>query len=73
VFREIHQTREALRNATEMAQLRKEATKKAAKNPEDLKTLLTASKDQLEAEVEVVKAELAYRVAHVQLLSLIGR
>jgi outer membrane protein len=68
-FREIEQHREALQLATEMAQLRKEAVKKAA----GLKAGLDAGKDLLEAEVNVVKEELAYRTAHVELSTLIGR
>jgi outer membrane protein TolC len=68
-FREVQQTREALANAEAMVKLRKEATKKAT----GLKPMLDANKDELTAEVEFVKADLAYRTAYGQLMSLIGR
>jgi outer membrane protein TolC len=74
-FREIAETEQALRTAGEMVALRKEAEKNATtpeafKNP---KPLLEASKDRMTAEVDYIKAELAYRQAHVQLMNLLGR
>jgi outer membrane protein TolC len=68
-FREVQQGREALQNAEAMVKLRKEASKKAT----GLKAMLDAGKDELTAEVEVVKADLVYRTAYSQLMSLIGR
>ena len=73
-FRELQETRDAIKAAEEMVQLRKEAEKKAT-TPEALKDpgpLLTASKKRMEAEVDLVKADLAYRTAYVELMALIG-
>jgi hypothetical protein len=52
-----------------MAALRAEAEKKAAAPA----ALMEAVKARMLADGDFVKADLAYRVAHVQLLSLIGR
>jgi hypothetical protein len=73
-FRELQQTQEAITGAREMLALRKEAEKKAM-TPEVLtnpEPLLKASKKRMEAEVEVVKADLAYRTAYAELMALIG-
>lgn len=67
-FREVQQAREALHNAEAMLKLRKEAATKAT----GLKAMLDAGKDELTAEVELVKADLAYRTACGQLMGLIG-
>ena len=55
--------------------LRKEAVKKAsAAGPKaDLKDLLEASKAAATAEVDAVKADLAYRQAYAQLMNLVGQ
>jgi outer membrane protein TolC len=68
-FREFEQDREALRAAEEMAQLRQEAEEKAVA-PE---AKFAAAKARMQAEVDLVKADLAYRVAFVKLMSLLGR
>jgi outer membrane protein TolC len=68
-FREVALQRESLETSKEMAQLRAEALK-AAKTPS---AMIAAGKDQLLAEVELVKTEMNYRVAHANLLSLAGR
>jgi hypothetical protein len=48
---------------------RKEAEKQANQPAE----MFAAAKARMEAEVDLVKADLAYRTAHVQLMSLIGK
>jgi outer membrane protein TolC len=68
-FRELAESQEALKTAQEMAELRKEAEKKAAAPA----ALMAAAKDRMLADVEVIKADLAYRTAYVQLMSLIGK
>jgi outer membrane protein TolC len=68
-YREVGETQEALKIALEMVVLRREA-EKAAANPTDL---MHAAKHRMLAEVEAVKADLAYRVAYVQVMSLAGR
>jgi outer membrane protein TolC len=78
LFREVGESQEALKAAQEMAGLRAEEVKKATsdlekKTPFALPLLLRASKDLMLAQVDVVKADLAYRMAYVQLMSLIGR
>jgi outer membrane protein TolC len=73
-FRELDASQEDIKIGQEMLQLRKEAEKKAA-TPEALKNptaLLAASKARMLAEVEMVKADLSYRQAYVQVMSLIG-
>jgi len=75
LFREAAEAREALQTADELAALRKDAEKQAM-NPEALKDptkLIQATKDRALAEVEAIKADLAYRQAVVQLKSLIGQ
>jgi outer membrane protein TolC len=74
-FRELDETRAAIKSAEEMVALRREAEKKAM-TPEALKNptpLLEATKKRAEAEVDYVKADLAYRVAHAKLMALIGQ
>jgi outer membrane protein TolC len=68
-YREVGESQEALKLALEMVGVRKEA-EKAAANPADL---MHASKKLMEAEVDAVKAELAYRVACVQVMALAGK
>ena len=56
-----------------MVQLRKEVVKKAT-TPQALTNpgpLLEASKKSLEAEIDFIKADLAYRIAYVELMALI--
>jgi outer membrane protein TolC len=61
------QAREALRIAGEMVQARKDAVRTA------LPALVTqANADAARAELEYMKAEITYRVAHAQLSALIG-
>jgi outer membrane protein TolC len=73
-FREVGESQQALKTAEELVGLHKEAVKKATtpeaeKNPKDL---LDASKALMLAEVEYVKADLAYRQAYVELMTLLG-
>jgi outer membrane protein TolC len=73
-FREVGETQEALKTAEELVALRKEAVKQAT-TPEAMRNptaLIKASKDQALAEVEAIKADLAYRQAYVQLMALVG-
>ncbi len=77
-FRDVADGQEALKTAEEMAELRKEAEKQATTpdamtKPAALAALLEASKKRMEAEVDAVKADLAYRSAYVNLMSLIGK
>jgi outer membrane protein len=77
-FRDWTTSQEALKIDEEMVGLRKEAEKKATTpeamtNPTALDALLKASKNRAEAEVEAVKADLAYRQAYVELMSLVGK
>ena len=77
-FRDWATSQETLKINEEMVGLRKEAEKKATTpeamtNPTALDALLTASKKRAEAEVEAVKADLAYRQAYVELMSLVGK
>jgi outer membrane protein TolC len=74
-FRDVTDAQVALQTAEEMATLRKEAVKKAT-TPEAMRNptaLITATKDAGLAEVDAIKADLAYRQAYVQLMSLIGQ
>jgi outer membrane protein TolC len=68
-FREVQQSQEALRTAQQMVGLRREAEKGAT----DLPAMMVAGKARALAEVDAVKAELTYRQAYVQLMSLICR
>ena len=77
-FREVADSQEALKTAEELVELRKEAEKKATTpdamtKPAALAVLLEASKKRAEAEVDAVKADLAYRTAYVKLMSMIGK
>ena len=69
-FREIGASQEALTMAGEMVELRQLAQKKAMEAP-DLTALLKVSKDLALAQIDFVKAELAFRQAHVQLMTVI--
>lgn len=72
-FRTYQQSHAAISAAQEMVALRKEVVKKAT-TPEALTNpgpLLEASKKSLEAEVDFIKADLAYRTAYVELMALI--
>jgi outer membrane protein TolC len=68
-FLEFQQHQGTLKEAREMVVLRKEAAKEA-KDPKDI---IQAAKDLMTADVEVVKQELAYRVAYAHLMNLIGK
>jgi hypothetical protein len=65
----VAESQEALKTAQELAELQKEAEKKAS-GPE---ALMAAAKARMLAEVEAIKADLAYRTAYVQLMILIGK
>jgi outer membrane protein TolC len=74
-FREVAETQEALKTAQELVGLHKEAVQKAT-TPEAMRNpaaLIAASKAEGLAAVDAVKADLAYRQAYVQLMSLIGQ
>jgi outer membrane protein TolC len=62
------QAREALKLAGEMVQARKEAEKAA-----EGAAALEAKGETAKAELEYMKAEITYRVAHAQLMAAIGR
>jgi outer membrane protein TolC len=68
-YREIGESQEDLKMALEMVVLRREAEKNAA----NIAEAMTAAKNRMTAEVEAVKADLAYRTAYVQVMSLTGR
>jgi outer membrane protein TolC len=73
-IRKITETREALQTAQELVGLRKEA-EKAAMTPEALRNptaLIAATQARMLAEVDAIKAELAYRQAYVELMILVG-
>jgi outer membrane protein TolC len=73
-FREAAETQEALKTAQEMAELRGEAVKKATPEAQRNPTALIAATKALGlAQVDAIKADLAYRQAYVQLMSLIGK
>ena len=65
-FREVAETQQGLKSAQEMLDLRTEIEKKAAAPA----ALMAAVKARMLAEVDFVKADLAYRQAYVQLMSL---
>jgi outer membrane protein len=74
-YREVGESLEALKSAEQMVGLRKEA-EKTANTPEALRNptgLITASNNLMMAEVNAVKADLAYRIAFVKLMSLVGK
>jgi outer membrane protein TolC len=66
-FVAFEQSREALQLATEMAQARRDAEKAAAGE-----AALQAKADTAKAELEQMKAEIAYRVAHAKLAGMLG-
>jgi outer membrane protein TolC len=68
-FREFQEDRAALTLAEQKVELRKEAEKEA-RAPADR---FAAAKARMEAEVDLVKADLAYRIAHVKLMALLGK
>jgi outer membrane protein TolC len=68
LFREFEESQQALKTAEEMAQLRRQAEKQVTA-PE---ALMAAAKARMTAEVDAVKADLAYRQAYVQLMALVG-
>jgi outer membrane protein TolC len=68
-FRDVAESQQAVTTATELAALRKEAEGNA-KTPADLMTTATA---RALADVDYVKADLAYRQAYVDLMSLVGK
>jgi outer membrane protein TolC len=68
-FRELAEAQEARQTAHEMAALRTEAEKKAGAPA----ALMAAVKARMLADVDFVKADLAYRQAYVQLMSLVGQ
>jgi outer membrane protein TolC len=68
-YREIGESQQDLKMALEMVVLRREAEKNAA----NVADAMTAAKARMTAEVEAVKADLAYRTAYVQVMSLTGR
>jgi outer membrane protein TolC len=72
-FRVYQESHAAIYAAQEMVQLRKEVVK-IATTPEALTNpgpLLEASKKSMEAEIDFIKADLAYRIAYVELMALI--
>jgi outer membrane protein TolC len=73
-FGDLEQTQLAIRSAQKMVALRTEAAKKA-QTPAALTNpgpLPEASKKLSEAQVDLVKAELAYRTAYAELMAPIG-
>ena len=68
-FRELAEAQEARQTAQEMAALRAEAEKNAGAPA----ALMAAVKARMLADVDFVKADLAYRQAYVQLMSLVGQ
>jgi outer membrane protein TolC len=71
-FRDLGDSRENLTTAQELSALRREAVKQATTpaaftNPT---ALLKASKESAEAEVALIKSDLAYRQAYVELMAL---
>jgi outer membrane protein TolC len=73
-YRDLDDTQAAIKTAQELAALRGEAAKKA-QTPEALKDpgpLLQAAKKLGEAQVDLVKAELAYRTAWAVFMELVG-
>jgi outer membrane protein TolC len=66
-FVAYEQSREALQLAGEMAQARKDAEKGAAGE-----AAMQAKADTAKAELEQMKAEIAYRVAHAKLAGMLG-
>lgn len=69
-FREVAETQQARQTDQEMVALRAEAEKLAGAQPA---ALIEAAKAHMLAEVDFIKADLAYRQAYVQLMSLVGQ
>jgi outer membrane protein TolC len=72
-YRQYQDGAAAINLAKEVVQLRKEQVKKAS-TPDamaNLGPLLDASEKNLEAEIDFIKADLAYRSAYVELMALI--
>jgi len=71
-FRDVADSQNDLKTAQEMVELRQEAAKKAAtpQAASNLPALLKASKELALAEVDLVKTDLAYRIAYVELMAL---
>ncbi|HEX3448800.1 MAG TPA: TolC family protein, partial [Isosphaeraceae bacterium] len=73
-YRGLSESHRALSLAHGLVGLRKEAEAKAqAAAQTNPSGLLDSSKARESAEVDLVKADLAYRQAHVELLKLIGQ
>jgi outer membrane protein len=68
-FRELAEAQQARNTAQELLDLRTEAEKKAAAPM----AMMAAVKARMMAEVDFIKADLAYRQAYVQLMSLVGQ
>jgi hypothetical protein len=68
-FREVAESQEARKTAQEMLDLRTQAEKQAGTPP----AMMAAVKNRMLAEVDFIKADLAYRQAYVQLMSLVGQ
>jgi outer membrane protein TolC len=67
-FREYNETEAALKLAGDLLELRKEALKAAAAPAAQF----AAGKDEMTAEVDYIKADLAHRTAYVKLKTLLG-
>ncbi|HEY7327324.1 MAG TPA: TolC family protein [Gemmataceae bacterium] len=68
-FREVVQAQQERGTAQEMLDLRKEGEKQALAPA----AVMAAVKSRMLAEVDFIKADLAYRQAYVQLMSLVGQ
>jgi outer membrane protein len=68
-FRELAEAQQARNTAQEMLDLRKEGEKNAGAPM----AMIAAVKARMMAEVDFIKADLAYRQAYVQLMSLVGQ
>ncbi len=68
-FREVAETQQSRNTAQEMLDLRKEGEKNATAPM----AMMAAVKARMLAEVDFIKADLAYRQAYVQLMSLVGQ
>jgi outer membrane protein TolC len=74
-FREFQQDQAILKNAEDMVKVRQEAVKQAT-TPEAMKNpapLIEANKNLGLAQVDLVKAQMNYRVAAAKILNLMGR
>ncbi len=68
-FREVAESQQARSTAQEMLDLRAQAEKQAGTPA----AMMAAAKARMLAEVDFIKADLAYRQAYVQLMSLVGQ